>query len=156
MIRVELWFFQRLLRELIKTMESCVLMRDSLTEKFSGIDEAGRIWWKCLKNTSNPSMLMSETSWHQYLQNILDELNQLIPYVLRDMKPEYMQLEQQLYVLLQKEAMSPNDFIAFQELELRQRMYQYEVVFSWCKGYPLPWVKTMRAYKGALWFKFLE
>ena len=105
--QVKLWFIQRLIKLWIKEKgaEKCVLMQDALSEKFSGIDENGFVWWDAFKHVENPSALMSDKAFRDYMDGVYEQMAQLIPYLYVQLEKEYEQLEQELYMILEKKAM---------------------------------------------------
>ena len=157
--QVKLWFFQRLLSFWIKEKgaDKCALMQDSVSEKFSGIDENGYIWWDALKHdVENPFLIMSKTAWNHYLESMLEQLVQLVPHLYIKLESEYEQLEHELYMVLEKKAISPTEMLNMQEMKIRQKMYFYESAGSWRDIYAFPWVFQMKPYNGKLWFRFIE
>ena len=157
--QVKLWFFQRLLSFWIKEKgaDKCALMQDSVSEKFSGIDENGYIWWDALKhNVESPYLVVSKKAWYSYLDGMLEQLVQLVPHLYIKLEGEYEQLEQELYTVLEKKAINPTEMLNIQEMKIRQTMYFYESAGSWRYIYALPWVFQMKPYNGKLWFRFIE
>lgn len=152
-MKVELWFFQRLLSEEIKYLEDCVLMRSPLSEKFTVIRGNGEIYWRCLKDISNPDILISPNAWNKYKKNVQNELNGLIPYVLEQLNEEYIQLQKQLYILYERAVNNPNGLLYAQIHMIQQHMYPYEVVSMWMQG-RFPCIHIIGEVKGALVFIF--
>ena len=155
--QVKLWFIQRLIKLWIKEKgaDKCVLMQDALSEKFSGIDANGFVWWDAFKHVENPSALMSDKAFRDYMDGVYEQMAQLIPYLYVQLEKEYEQLEQELYMILEKKAMYSTPMLDMQEATIRRKMYFYEVAGSWRYQYVEPWF-GIKEYKGKLWFRYIE